>query len=63
MNKSMLWSMMVVLMMSVGSSSGSREVDSGTALDDNSFDEKTKGLSVFIKFYAPWCGHSRDLEP
>ena len=63
MNKSMLWSMMVVLMMGVGSSSGSREVDSGTALDDNSFDEKTKGLSVFIKFYAPWCGHSRDLEP
>lgn len=32
-------------------------------LTDGNFDEQTKGKVVFIKFYAPWCHHSKVLRP
>lgn len=32
-------------------------------LSEATFEELTAGKSVFIKFFAPWCGHSQDLAP
>ena len=32
-------------------------------LNDNNYDELTAGKSVFIKHYAPWCGHCKAMAP
>lgn len=32
-------------------------------LDNNNWEEKTMGKTVFVKFMAPWCGHCKKLAP
>lgn len=32
-------------------------------LTQDTWDEVTTGKTVFVKFYAPWCGHCKKLKP
>ena len=32
-------------------------------LTKDSWDEATSGKTVFVKFFAPWCGHCKKMKP
>jgi thiol-disulfide isomerase/thioredoxin len=36
---------------------------SSVSLNQQNFDEVTAGKTVFIKWFAPWCGHCQELAP
>lgn len=44
-------------------STSSEEDLSSLPLSPETFSKVTQGKTVFIKFYAPWCGHCQELAP
>lgn len=35
----------------------------GVDLTPENWDDETSGKTVFVKFYAPWCGHCKKMKP
>lgn len=36
---------------------------SATTLSADNWDSLTEGKTIFVKFFAPWCGHCKKLKP
>jgi len=50
-----------VFLAATGSSSNNNNSCNAIELTPENFDEMTTGKTVFLKFYAPWCGHCKSM--
>jgi thiol-disulfide isomerase/thioredoxin len=54
---------LVLMMISFASSTDSSSSAASIFLTKSEYDSQTFNKTVFIKWAAPWCGHSQDLAP
>ena len=55
--------MMMMMMISFALSSTESSPSASIFLTKSEYDSQTFNRTVFIKWAAPWCGHSQDLAP
>ena len=57
--KSFATALLVFLAASSSTSNGVSAIE----LTSDTYDDVTAGKTVFLKFFAPWCGHCKKLKP